>query len=674
MKASANPVGPEAHLQQPFNSLETMRTQLLSASLLASLLSLSTGLAAASPTYQFRMPLKVNVQPSGAEALAFDQPAMSLNGIAGQTTFGEFSITNAGTATSSPIQLALQGLPSNLSLDESCSNISLGAGQQCSGRIKLDSTAAGTWSGRLVASSAPSSAVTLPITVATSANSALAKVTALSVAPASVAANGTAYATGQATVHDYYGNLLGANVPVYWQSTLGTLSSTSSLTNDLGVATIRLSATQPGTASLYAKAAGDTEGGVASISFVPDTASARVDSIAADATSRVASTSEFVTLSAILKDSSGNLLGAGVPVTWAVSPLGSLESSTTTTNASGVASVRFNTGTVAGTTSVTAATAADTTGKSSSITVTADTASAKASLMTATPATLTANNVDESTIRVVLRDQFNNTVPSTTVQWSTNLGKLNAATSVTGTNGTASIRLVAGKASGTANVLAKGPADTAGMTKSVTFTSDASTALVKSVSSSASSLAATGSTKSTLTATVQDANGNSLGAGIAVNWSTSLGSLSAATTATDAQGVATVTLTSSTTLGTATVSANTAANSTSSSTSVTFVPDYATAQVTDFSAVLNPARTGATNGTDLIAIVKDAYGHQIEGATVLFQASTGTVTGSATTNKVGTGFGKLTSLTTGNITVLSYTSYQGSGGGKALTITFQSPP
>lgn len=68
------------------------------------------------------------------------------------------------------------------------------------------------------------------------------------------------------------------------------------------------------------------------------------------------------------------------------------------------------------------------------------------------------------------------------------------------------------------------------------------------------SLAALGE-KATLVATVQDYDGNNAGRGVVINWTTSDGGLSAATTTTDANGQTSVVLTSSKTIGGATVSA-----------------------------------------------------------------------------------------------------------------------
>lgn len=62
------------------------------------------------------------------------------------------------------------------------------------------------------------------------------------------------------------------------------------------------------------------------------------------------------------------------------------------------------------------------------------------------------------------------------------------------------------------------------------------------------SLAALGE-KATLVATVQDYDGNNVGSGVVINWTTSDGGLSAASTTTDASGQTAVTLTSSNTLG-----------------------------------------------------------------------------------------------------------------------------
>lgn len=74
------------------------------------------------------------------------------------------------------------------------------------------------------------------------------------------------------------------------------------------------------------------------------------------------------------------------------------------------------------------------------------------------------------------------------------------------------------------------------------------------------SIAANGTSTSLVSATVKDADGNNVGAGVTVTWSkTGGGTLSAASTATNSSGVASVTVTSPTTAGSSTVTATSGA-------------------------------------------------------------------------------------------------------------------
>ncbi|MUH94375.1 Ig-like domain-containing protein [Pseudomonas aeruginosa] len=93
------------------------------------------------------------------------------------------------------------------------------------------------------------------------------------------------------------------------------------------------------------------------------------------------------------------------------------------------------------------------------------------------------------------------------------------------------------------------------------------------------SLAALGE-QATLVATVQDYDGNNAGSGVVINWTTSDGGLSAAATTTDANGQTAVILTSSHTLGGATVTATSPAEGGSGQITVPFTDKWVATSAT----------------------------------------------------------------------------------------------
>jgi adhesin/invasin len=143
---------------------------------------------------------------------------------------------------------------------------------------------------------------------------------------------------------------------------------------------------------------------------------------------------------------------------------------------------------------------------------------------------------------VVLDGNGNSGGAGHVVNWSTDLGTLEASSTRTNAKGEATVVLTAGKLAGQATVTAKTGADDSGRAFRVALTADPITARVASLASSKTSARADGQEKLILKATVKDANGNLEVAGVTVNWRTNLGTLASATSSTDSNGVATMEL------------------------------------------------------------------------------------------------------------------------------------
>lgn len=185
-----------------------------------------------------------------------------------------------------------------------------------------------------------------------------------------------------------------------------------------------------------------------------------------------------------------------------------------------------------------------------SATAQADESSARLSELISDAGTATANGGSGITLSAKVVDQFGNLLGAgQPVAWSTTRGVLSKSSTTTDAQGIATVTLTSTSA-GAATVTARG-ATGAGLTAAVTFLPDLETAKVSAISAAQSTMRSD-TTPVTVTATLVDGNNNLMPAGTAVKWSTSLGTLSASSTQTNASGQATVQI-SSTDAGTATV-------------------------------------------------------------------------------------------------------------------------
>ncbi|WP_339382647.1 Ig-like domain-containing protein [Pseudomonas sp. R9.37] len=415
-------------------------------------------------------------------------------------------------------------------------------------------------------------------------------------APASITADGSSTSTLSAIVKDAHGNLV-AGTPVAWKTSAGTLASVSTTTNASGVATVVLtSSTTAGSATVDAVAGAGSSSAVVTFA-VGNAAAVTVTATPASITADGSSTS---TLSATVKDAHGNLV-AGTPVAWKTSA-GTLASASTTTNASGVATVVLTSSTTAGSATVDAVA-----GPGSSSTVVTFTAGSPTALtITAAPASITADGSSTSTLSATVKDAHGNLVAGTPVAWKTSAGTLANASTTTNASGVATVVLTSSTVSGTATVTAK--AALSASTVTVAMVADTGTAKVINLVATPTSITANGSDSSTLVATVQDAHGNQVGPGVAVNWSTSTGKVSNASSVTDASGKATITLTG-TKAGTATVTASATAGGATAT--VQLIADENTARVVSVTATPSTIAANVEYGVQLVAMVEDANGNPL---------------------------------------------------------------
>lgn len=314
--------------------------------------------------------------------------------------------------------------------------------------------------------------------------------------------------------------------------------------------------------------------------------------------------------SVTVKNASG-ALASGVTVLWDSTSDGTFSSSTSTTDGSGVASSTLTLGSVAGTQTATATVLGV-----GVITFSATaTAVAVASVMSPN-STLDQSAATSSTVAappsVLVTDQFGNPFAGKTVTFAVTAGggSRSPATVDTGADGIATLTSWTLGGSVGVNTLT---ASVSGLTGSpITFTASAVTATPTQIAVTAGGSqtgVVAGQAATAITFRVRDGSNNNL-QGVAVAFSTNLGSLSASSGTTDASGLASVTLTTDTTVGTATVTGSVLAGTISTSTTVVSTFGTATKVLITTQAASNGSSGTALPGQPIIRIT-DANGNTV---------------------------------------------------------------
>jgi len=362
----------------------------------------------------------------------------------------------------------------------------------------------------------------------------------LTVDKTTVIANNTDAATYSAIVKDANGNVV-PNISVNWSTDHGNLSAASSATDTNGRATIRLIGTLVGAAQVTAAVNAGAAVNAPAVNFIADSGSGNIGSgdLTVDKTTVIANNTDAATYSAIVKDANGNLV-PNISVSWGTDR-GNLSAPSSNTDTNGLATIRL-TGTTAGTVQVTAAVNAGAAVNAPIVNFIADSGSGSigGGDLTVDKTAVIANNTDAAIYSAIVKDANGNVVPNISVSWNSDRGNLSATSSTTDANGLATIRLT-GAALGAAQVTAQVNAGAAVNAPVVDFIADVATATVTAVASAKARITGTGEETNTVTATVADALGHPV-AGATINWTTSLGDLSGATSVTGPTGNATIEL------------------------------------------------------------------------------------------------------------------------------------
>lgn len=556
--------------------------------------------------------------PAGAFALA--PGALELNTTVGRAVTALATVENHGTATATLGTLSLSPAVDGLSITDTCSGKSMAPAAACGVAVTYDGLKAGQFNASLSVSGSA-----IPVTVNASSDTSTARVFSVGSDMPRILPNSAFNNTLSATVHDVYGNLAPAGVPITWATSYGTLLSATSMTNAEGVATNRLKASAPGSAEVSATG----PAGVAKATTVTvggDPATARVNTISGTPTTGIfADNTAYSTITAVVRDESTFKVGAGVPVAWTTNK-GTLSAATTYTDANGEASVRLTSASV-GTASVFGTSVAGA-AKYVNVSFVANAASARIVSITPYVSTLPADGTTLTTLVVKVLDGSGNVLPTQIVQFASTMGTLNKTSGGTDTSGNTTVTLKSGT-SGTAEFTATLSASGVFMTIPIEFIPPPAGTYVSSVTVTGGPLQADGTSKAVLVATVLDAIGNPYtypGAKVSWNIMSGKGTITA-TTYTDSTGTATSTFTAGTASGTVQIRALGLAGS-GITTPIDVTANMATAYVYQVLSNASPKANGTATST-ITAVVRDGSNNNVEGATVYLSTTLGTLAQSA---------------------------------------------
>ena len=438
-------------------------------------------------------------------------------------------------------------------------------------------------------------------------------------APATgIVANGASQSLISATVLDTSGNNVADGTTVSFTTTAGDIDSTTvgvqttrTSTTINGVASATLtSPTNVGTANITATAGGVSD--TTSVSFIPGA----VNSILLTATPNnlTADSSSSSTIRAFVTDVNGNAVANGEIISFSVTSGTGVLSAPTAATTGGAATVTYTASDTAGTETVTAEA---TNGTTKTVDITLITEQVGSLELLLGTASLAADGQNSTLVSATLTNiQGNNVLDGTSVTFTTTGGDIDSNTagdqlSVTRStsNGVASTILRSSTTSGQYVVTAT--AGSISQLASVEFVPGPAADIAgTTLSANPTVIDADGVSTSLITASVVDENNNPVADGTTVNFYTTAGGLSPASSAT-ANGIATVVLTSSTTNETATVTA--IVDSVSKTVDVTFGTGTGTGEPVYIIITVDPENirvkgTGGIESAVLTASVKDENG------------------------------------------------------------------
>jgi len=504
---------------------------------------------------------------------------------------------------------------------------------------------------KVVSASIAATAVTQTATVTVLPTSVSASQSTVLAAPTAITASGGASSTTiTVTARDQFGNpIQGITVVLAATGSGNALTQPATTTDANGQATGALSATMTGDKVVSATIAGTGVTQTASVTVTPAGVSAAPSTVTASPGSITAG-SGVATITVTARDEFGNPIQGAVVVLAATGTGNTLTQPGTTTDASGQATGALSA--TAAQPKIVSATIAGT-GVTQTAIVAVDAAGADAvqSTVVAAPTTITASNgASNATITVTARDQFGNLIDGATVVLAvTGTGNILTQPEATNASGVATGTLSATVAEGkTVSVTIDGIGVT--QTAAVTVTA-ANVSAAQSTVAAAPETITVGTGVATITMTARDAFGNPIEGATVELAVTGTGNTLTQPGATNADGVATGTL-SATAAEDKVVSATIAGTGVTQTATVTVVSAGVSAAQSTVAA--SPASIIAGSGVAMITVTaRDGFGNPVEGATVVLAAtgSGNTLTQPGTTNASGVATGTLSATAAESKTV-----------------------
>jgi len=437
----------------------------------------------------------------------------------------------------------------------------------------------------------------------------------------SIVADGESYVLVRADVRDADGYDIVDGKSVVFTTTAGDFEADEGYENPHdtttinGVATAKLRGTTTvGTATVTVTADGVSQD--ATVSFVPGpVASITISATPSTLTADGASTSSIEIL---VTDAFGNTVADHQTITFELTGAGTLSSQIATTF-SGEASVTYTAPTTTGTATISAE-ATNGTEPLTPASITLVPATVGSVNVTVGSNTVVADGASLTSVTVTVRDKFGNlVVDGTEVNLSTSAGTLTSDKPTT-TNGLATTTLKSPTLIGSATIRATvgGVSDSA----SVTFIPDVPDSVI--LTASPDNLTADGSSRSTIRATVTDANGNIVKNGETITFTlTGVGTLSDQTAKTS-DGVAIVYYTAPSATGDVSISAKATNEKPDDPNAVSITLIDAEVGTVVISAGAASVVADGTSGTSISVTVKDPDGNAVaDGTEVSLTATAG---------------------------------------------------
>ncbi|EOY5726391.1 invasin domain 3-containing protein, partial [Enterobacter cloacae] len=373
---------------------------------------------------------------------------------------------------------------------------------------------------------------------------------ALTAAPAGITADGTDASTLTLTLKDANNNPVPGQTVAFLSSLSNSAAGTVTDNHD-GTYTASLTGTTSGTTTVTVTVGGSAFSVTAAgVTLTPGAPVAANSTLTASPLSIVADNTATSTLTLTLKDANNNLV-PGQTVVFA-SDLANSTAGTATDNGDGTYTTTLK-GTKAGTANITVTVGGTAFGVTpASVMLTNGAPVAANSVLTATPASITADGTSAATLKLALYDAYMNPVANQSVSFASSLANSTAGTATNNGDGTYTATLT-GTTTGTSTVtVTLGGSAFAVTGVTVTLTAGMPVAANSSMTVSPSTIPADGDSAATITLTLKDAN-NNLAPGKAVALVSSLSDVSFSAVTDKGDGTYTATM-SGTTAGTSTLS------------------------------------------------------------------------------------------------------------------------